>query len=271
MQLRPASFARIPAALILVVGAALLGGCPEPDCDGAADRLQQVCDYDEFQALSYFNACTTYTLTNDLGDYNEKSRESHCIIRARGCDEAQTCQGRDVPEESTPDPDADGDGYVEDDCDEGAPGINPGAEDTPDDGIDQDCNGVDATACYQDDDGDGFGAGQVVVELDGVCDGGLVSNSSDCNDFNAEVNPGAEEVPGDDIDNDCDGTELVVCYWDMDEDTWGGLKSITQDNCDSLGRVEVGGDCDDNNAAVHPGATEVPGNGLDDDCDGTAL
>jgi len=29
-----------------------------------------------------------------------------------------------------------------------------------------------------------------------------------------------------------------------------------------------GGDCDDAEAAISPAATEVPGNGLDDDCDG---
>lgn len=51
------------------------------------------------------------------------------------------------------DPDDDGDGYLKsDDCNDANSAVHPDAEDVPDDGIDQNCDGVDA---HRDRDGDG--------------------------------------------------------------------------------------------------------------------
>jgi hypothetical protein len=55
----------------------------------------------------------------------------------------------------------------------------------------------------------------------------------------------------------CDEAELV----DADGDG--------SQTCSGFGYVEENEDCDDTNSAVHPGATEVCGDGLDNDCNFT--
>ena len=92
-------------------------------------------------------------------------------------------------------PDKDADGYTAqycggDDCDDGDSTIHPAADDIPNDGIDQNCDGVDFTQnCDQD--GDGFLA--------------LVCGGDDCNDLDASVHVGADDPDGDGIDQDCSG------------------------------------------------------------------
>ena len=81
--------------------------------------------------------------------------------------------------------DADGDGVRRPaDCDDTNPGIHPGAVDTPDDRVDQDCSGTDATNL--DVDGDGSPRPQ------------------DCNDTDRAIHPGAREVVGNGVDENCD-------------------------------------------------------------------
>ncbi|MCK6521820.1 FG-GAP-like repeat-containing protein [Myxococcota bacterium] len=57
---------------------------------------------------------------------------------------------------------------------------------------------------YRDDDGDG--EGDPNAPLDEGCEppSGYVATALDCDDNNAEVNPGQQEVCGDGLDNDCD-------------------------------------------------------------------
>ena len=99
--------------------------------------------------------------------------------------------------------DRDGDGVLgSDDCDDDDPSRYPGAEEVPDDGVDQDCDGADATQCFADLDGDGFGD-LPIVGVDGCTAAGLVDRAGDCDDTDAATHPGAPELC-DTIDQDCD-------------------------------------------------------------------
>ncbi len=70
----------------------------------------------------------------------------------------------------------------------------------------------------------------------------------DCDDTNPSIRPGAVDVPGDGIDQDCAGGDARV---DADGD--------------GIFREQ---DCNDANAAIKPGAIEINGNAVDENCDG---
>jgi hypothetical protein len=109
---------------------------------------------------------------------------------------------------------------------------------------------------------------EICDELDNNCDGTAdegfdsdgdtyTSCGGDCDDADGEINPDANEVPYDGIDQDCSGADLM---------------DVDGDGHDS---AAVGGtDCDDSNAAISPDAQEGPyGDAtctdlVDNDCDG---
>ena len=164
------------------------------------------------------------------------------------------------------------------DCDDSDGQRNPGAKEKCD-GIDNDCDGVTdpegsvgCTNVWTDADGDGYGSGAPHC----VCNpaAGLVTKGGDCDDANPAIHPGATEVCNG-IDDDCDGSTdpdgsngCVVTLLDADGDGYGVTGSEAC-RCLPAGKapVKTGGDCDDGNPAVHPGATEAC-NGVDDDCNG---
>jgi len=123
-------------------------------------------------------------------------------------------------------PDQDQDGhddefYGGDDCDDTDASVNPAGIEIPNDGIDQDCDGADLITidCFQDGDGDGFGSGVVIQSFDLDCnDPGESTVSTDCDDTNPNIYPGAPELPNDGVDQDCDGVDLDTGGNDDDGD-----------------------------------------------------
>ncbi len=193
-------------------------------------------------------------------------------------------------------PDEDGDGYgdsltptalcsdesgyvdIDGDCDDTNADINPDADEYCD-GIDNDCNdliddeALDATTMFVDNDLDGFGNPDETSEGCPSTEG-LSENALDCDDEDSTVNPDADEYC-DGIDNNCNDaidepSAVDATDWCIDDDGDGfGNPDTAVTSCDAPpdSRIEDCSDCSDTDTNVNPEATEVCGNGIDDDCD----
>jgi GEVED domain/Putative metal-binding motif/Secretion system C-terminal sorting domain len=66
------------------------------------------------------------------------------------------------------------------------------------------------------------------------------------------------------------GGPIVNYYTDADNDGYGDTNAVAQASCSPVaGKVTDNTDCNDTNAAVNPDATDVPYDGLDNNCNGT--
>ena len=195
--------------------------------------------------------------------------------------------------------DYDGDGCsAPSDCDDANASVYPDATEICD-AIDNDCDSVidedlPTATFYVDNDGDGYGAGEA-ISLCYVPESGYATIAGDCNDSDAAFYPGAEDIPGDGLDTDCDDeTEPEDTSTSDGEDDTGEVSedtgsddtgSDTGTEPEDTGSTDTGSeeepavdadadgysvvsDCNDSDSAINPGATETT-DGVDNDCDGS--
>ena len=117
----------------------------------------------------------------------------------------------------------------------------------------------------------------VLIDADGDGYASVESGGEDCNDQDPDISPFDPEVCGDGVDNNCDGVVddngvgAVTWYPDNDGDGFGVLQGAVQ-ACPSAGGglTNVQGDCNDEDAAIHPQAEDrcdLVDNDCDDDID----
>ncbi|PVD49471.1 hypothetical protein DC498_24960, partial [Terrimonas sp.] len=109
---------------------------------------------------------------------------------------------------------------------------------------------------YIDKDSDGYDGGKHTVCYGQNIPSGYIQTTkgSDCNDNDANINPTTVWYKDADNDGYSDGTTKTQC------DQPAGYKLKAQ-------LTATNGDCKDDDATIHPGAPEICGNGIDEDCD----
>ena len=278
----------------------------DENCDGLANdasAIDATLWYDDTDADGYGDpsiaelACEAPSGSTDNADDCDPSDSAVspagtevCGGRDEDCDGLTDDDDPSVSDGITLYTDADGDGYGDagapvsgcapsgsvvdnaDDCDDRDPLTNPAAAETTADGVDQDCNGGDV--CHVDSDDDGYRGSGTVPSADLDCtDAGEAESSapSDCDDDDAAVNPIATEIAGDGTDQDCN--LLEDCYDNADNDGYRTSTTTPSSNlkCNGAGEADASlpdADCDDGDPDSYPGAPELTGDEIDEDCDG---
>jgi hypothetical protein len=269
------------------------------DCDGGIDDTAvggEVTSYADVDSDNYGDPAVSVTQCGIPAGYVADSTDCDDTDGAIYPGAVEACDATDSDcDNSVVDEDVDTDGDLEPDCtdldDDGdnhldvvdcAPldaTINPLAVEVCD-SVDNNCDSVidedsaqDATPWYADLDGDGH-AGSIIIQLACSAPSGFQASFDDCDDLDGSTYPQAVEVC-DAADNDCDGpidedaVDALNWYADVDGDGYGDAGSVVTACVAPSGSVADSSDCNDGNAAVSPAGTDVPGDGVDSDCNGS--
>lgn len=191
------------------------------DCDGEVDEdnpmeLIMGCFDSDGDGFGNPNEPSEYCFPNVVADCSD-CNDANAIIYPGApiplCmgDQDFDCDGEIEEEDCVRDNDGDG-WYGDTDCDDANPDIHPEAAEYCNE-RDDDCDGevdesdaVDAVTYCGDADGDGYGNPNYSVTS---CDQpeGFVTDCTDCDDANRQVNPGEDDPGYDKLDQDCDGEE----------------------------------------------------------------
>ena len=230
-------------------------------CDGADNNCDGLTD-DADPALDVTTTTTFYTDDDSDGFGDEGNPVFACALPSGAVTDSTDCDDLD----STVNPDG------EEVCD--------GIDNDCDEDVDADDSSVDlstGSTFYTDGDGDGYGLSDDSVF---ACEApaGTSAVDGDCDDLDELISPAADEVC-DGADNDCDGdvddddasldaSSGTLFYTDADNDDYGDSSSSFYACSQPAGAATDGGDCDDAESSVNPGAVEICNTGLDEDCSG---
>jgi hypothetical protein len=276
----------------------------DDDCDGSTDEGVTSTYYRDADSDSYGTSGTSTSACSAPSGYVSSSTDCNDASAAVNPAATEVCNSVDDDCDGSTDEgvgstyyrDADSDsygtsatstvscsapsGYVgsSTDCDDTRAAVNPAATEVCN-SRDDDCDGSTdegvTSTYYADGDTDGYGD-PTKSSVGCSASSGYVSNSSDCNDLYKTVYPGATEYCNS-RDDDCDSSvdegaiDATTWYADSDDDSYGDSAN-PYTSCDApSGFVADDQDCDDTEDTVYPGATELPYDGVDQDCDGSDL
>ena len=161
--------------------------------------------------------------------------------------------------------DTDGDGYTDDvDCAPYNPYVNPGAQEVANNGVDDDCDGtIDNNSNDTGEDTD-TGNPQVGTVCSDTCTDGLGNIFYGANDGTCQDGGFGDFTSLSIGTSTCAfGTDCSDCGARVDADG-----DLHEDDPQGLG-LALYSDCDDTDPTINSSATDIPGDGIDQDCDGS--